>query len=308
MTQPVSQLPNGSPAPSRDHAVKRVLVGVLLLNLAVAVAKLIVGWASGTISMVADGFHSLTDGASNVVGWIGISVAGRSPDENHPYGHRKFETLAALSIGALLAMTAFEVLQSCVERLSTGTQPEVTLISFGVMGGTILVNLGVSTYERRRGVALESSLLQADAAHTSSDIFTSLAVVASLVATRLGFHQLDLIAALVITVVIARAAFQILKENGLLLTDTALIPAERMRQIALTVPGVESVHKIRSRGDNRGGHADLHVQVRPDLRLDEAHVIGHLVVEAIKKEFRLNDVLVHVEPPVGHRTDFQPEE
>jgi len=300
------QLPHLA-ASLRDQAIKRVLVGVLFLNLGVAVAKLVVGWASGTISMVADGFHSVTDGASNVVGWIGISVAGRPPDENHPYGHRKFETLAALGIGALLAMTAFEVLQSCLERLSTGTRPEVTALSFAVMGVTMLVNLGVSLYERRRGEVLGSALLQADAAHTTSDIFTSRAVVARLVASHLGYHQLDVIAALVITGVIGRAAFQILKENGLLLTDTALVSAERMREIAMAVPGVESVHKIRSRGDGHGGHADLHVQVRPDLRLDEAHVIGHLVAEAIKRELQLKDVLVHVEPPVGHRTDFRPE-
>ena len=110
----------------RSRSVRRVLGVVLVLNLAVAAAKLVVGWLSSSISMVADGFHSLTDGASNVVGLIGMSIADRPPDEDHPYGHRKFETLAALIIGALLSLTAWEVLKSLTHRLREGGEPEVT--------------------------------------------------------------------------------------------------------------------------------------------------------------------------------------
>ena len=283
--------------PETDRKVRNTLIWVLVLNLAVAVAKLLVGVLSRSISMVADGFHSLTDGASNVVGLIGISVAGRPPDEDHPYGHRKFETLAALLIGGLLAMTAWEVLQSCVERLRIGTVPEAGPLAFAVMGVTIAVNLAVSTTERRIGRRLGSEVLQADAQHTRSDVYSSLSVIASLVAARLGFPQLDLLAALAITAVIAWAAFKILRENGMLLADTALLPARRMREVALTVPGVLSVHKIRSRAGARGGHADLHVQLRGDLRLDEAHDIGHQVADRLRERLGLRDVLVHVEPP-----------
>ena len=107
----------------RDESVRSTLIWVLILNLIVASAKLAVGWLSSSISMVADGFHSLTDSASNIVGLIGLSLAGRPPDEDHPYGHRKFETLAALMIGGLLALTAWEVLKSCLERLREGGTP-----------------------------------------------------------------------------------------------------------------------------------------------------------------------------------------
>lgn len=284
---------------SQDREVKNILVVVLVLNLLVAVAKLLVGWLSHSISMVADGFHSMTDTASNVVGLIGITVAQQPPDEDHPYGHRKFETLAALIIGALLAITAWEVLQSCFERLRSGASLRVTPLSFWVMGVTIVINLGVSIWERRRGRELDSRILEADAMHTRSDVFTSLSVIASLVAARLGYPQLDVLAAVVITVVIAMTAFGILKENGMMLTDTALIPAEELRRAALGVEGVESVHKIRSRGGARGGHADLHVQVQADLVLDQAHEIGHRVADRLREEFGLRDVLVHVEPPSG---------
>ena len=281
----------------RDESVRSTLIWVLILNLIVASAKLAVGWLSSSISMVADGFHSLTDSASNIVGLIGLSLAGRPPDEDHPYGHRKFETLAALMIGGLLALTAWEVLKSCLERLREGGAPAATPLTFWVMGTTLLINLGVSTWERREGARLKSDLLKADAAHTQSDVYASLAVIASLIAARMGFPQLDLVAAVVITMVIARAAFQILKENGMLLADTAMLPANDVAAGATEGPGVISVHKVRSRATSRGGYADLHVQVDRKLPLDEAHEIGHRVADLLKERLRLEDVLVHVEPP-----------
>jgi cation diffusion facilitator family transporter len=282
---------------SRDQSVRSTLVWVLVLNLGVATAKLIVGWLSGSISMVADGFHSLTDSASNVVGLVGLAVAGRPPDADHPYGHRKFETLAALMIGALLAVTAWEVLKSCVERLREGGAPEVTPLSFWVMGTTLMINLGVSTWERREGARLESDLLKADSAHTRSDVYASLAVIASLIGAKLGYPELDLLTAVIITLIIARAAFQILKENGMLLTDTAVVPAHEVASVASQVPGVVSVHKIRSRATSRGGYADLHVQVDPEMPLEDAHRIAHDVADRLKENLQLEDVLVHVEPP-----------
>ncbi len=284
----------------RDVQVRRVLQGVLVCNLIVGVAKLIVGWATGMISMVADGFHSITDSASNVVGLVGIAVGTRPPDSDHPYGHRKFETLATLAIGGLLAITALEVLRSLWQRLREGGTPEATRLGFAVVLVTLAINLVVTLYERRRGVSLGSDLLLADAAHTRSDVLTSLAVLASLIATRLGYPQLDVVAALVITGFIGWAAYSILRESGVLLADTAVVPASRIADVALAVEGVESVHKIRSRGRPETGHADLHVQVRGDLRIDEAHAIGHRVAAALRSELGFRDVLVHVEPPVGH--------
>ena len=283
----------------RNRTVRRILAVVLVLNVAVAAAKLAVGWMIDSISMLADGFHSLTDSASNVVGLIGISLAARPPDEDHPYGHRKLETLSALFIGGLLAMTAWEVLRSCVERLLTGSVPEVTALSFAVMGLTMVINVAVSSYERRRGEALRSEVLAADAAHTRSDVFVSLGVIASLAAARWGYPQIDVVAALAITLVIGRVAYRILSHSAGLLADVAVVPAERIHDLALTVPGVEGVHKIRTRGQPHSGHADLHVQVRPELRIDQAHAIGHRVADSLRRELGLRDVVTHVEPAGG---------
>ena len=180
--------------------------------------------------MIADGFHSLTDTAANVVGLIAMSVAQQPPDEDHPYGHRRFETLAALIIGGLLALVAWEVLKSCVDRLREGGEPQVSRISFIVMGSTMLISWFVSTWERREGEKHKSELLLADSEHTRSDILTSLAVVGSLIGARLGYPWLDLVAAAGITVIIGRTAFRILRDNSLLLADTALVPSDQIRR------------------------------------------------------------------------------
>jgi cation diffusion facilitator family transporter len=277
-------------------SVKRVLAGVLVLNLLVAVAKLAVGTLIQSISMVADGFHSLIDSASNVVGLIGIAWAAAPPDEDHPYGHWKYETLAALLIGGLLTLTAWEVLRAGLTRLMSGGAPEVGSLAFVVMAATMVINLAVTLYERRRGVELGSDILRADAAHTQSDIFVSLAVIGSLAAAHWGYPQLDALTALMITLVIARAAVRILRRSASRLTDTAAVPSAKVREVATGVPGVVSVHKIRSRSGPAGAHADLHVQVAPDLRLDEAHAIGHQVADRLHEELGLEDVVTHVEP------------
>lgn len=292
---------------SRHDAVRRILWGVGALNLLVAAAKLAVGWLVGSISMVADGFHSVTDAASNVVGLVGLAAARRPPDETHPYGHQKFETLSALGIGALLAVTAWEVLQSCLERLQEGGAPDVRPVAFWVMGITMVINGAVSRYEARRGRELGSRLLAADSEHTRSDVLVSLAVLVSLVAARWGWPQLDVVAAVVITAAIARAAWRIVYRSADHLVDSAAVSPERVREVALSVPMVLSVHKIRTRGEGDASHADLHIQVAADLPLDRAHVLGHLVSDRLASELGLEDIVVHVEPPVGHTTTWEPE-
>ncbi len=298
--------PSSSTTARRDQSVRTVLWVVLVLNLGVAAAKLTTGWLGNSISMVADGFHSLTDSASNVVGLVAVALAARPPDVSHPYGHRKFETLAAMAVGILLAVAALQVLEAAVRRVATGGEPTAGARSFAVMGVSIVVSLAVSTWERRRGSELDSAVLRADAAHTLSDVYTSVAVILSLVAARLGAPQLDLLAALAITGVIGFAAWQILRDSIAGLSDEALLPGSEVRRVALTVPGVRSVHKIRTRGAGGIAHADLHVQMDPAIRLDQAHRIGHEVADRLRVELGLDDVLAHVEPPAEHRTDWSP--
>jgi cation diffusion facilitator family transporter len=175
----------------RYDAVARVLWRVLLLNLLVAVAKLVFGYATGAVSIISDGFHSLTDSGSNVMGLIGLRASRKPPDADHPYGHRKFETLAAGGIFVFLLFVVVEVTRAAFDRLTSGLAPEVTVYSFGVMLVTLAINLFVVRYERREGRRLNSEILFADAMHTRSDVLTSCAVLISLASVRLGYPVMD---------------------------------------------------------------------------------------------------------------------
>ena len=130
----------------RFARVSRVLVRVFVLNLAVAVSKIALGYATGAVSILSDGFHSLTDTASNVVALVGVRLANAPPDEDHPYGHRKFETMASVGILIFLVLVLMQVLNAAVDRLREGGSPTVEALSFVVMGGTLVVNLGVVFY------------------------------------------------------------------------------------------------------------------------------------------------------------------
>src|SRR6185436_18378387 len=151
---------------SRDRyaAVSRVLLRVLVLNLAVAAAKIIFGYATGAISILSDGFHSLTDSASNIVGLIGVRAAGQPPDADHPYGHRKYETVAAAAVTVFLLLVMIEVLRNAFNYVTGRSAPtHISTASFAVMAITVGVNLFVISYESREAERLGSEVLLADA-------------------------------------------------------------------------------------------------------------------------------------------------
>jgi len=288
--------PSHPPIRPGHQAVNRVLWQVLGLNVLVAGAKIIVGLLTGSISMVADGFHSTMDASSNIIGLIGSTIAGHPPDDNHPYGHQKYETFATLGIGLLLLLTSWNVLKSIFTRLVEGGTPEITVMSFAVMIVTIGLNIFVVAYEKRRGYQLKSSLLLADAAHTRSDIFVSLSVLTSLVAVKLGWVWIDVAVAVIIVLVIGHTGWRIVRRASDVLADKAVIDEALVEQVALSVKGVQSCHKIRSRGTDQATHLDLHIQVNGQMTLEAAHLIGHTTQDRLEKELGVTDVLVHVEP------------
>ncbi|RDB61694.1 cation transporter [Gordonibacter sp. 28C] len=290
------------PVSERMGSIRRVLWVVLFLNLAVAAAKYAYGTVSGSASMQADGIHSVFDSAGNVVGLVGIALAARPADEGHPYGHAKFETYASLVIGVLLLLAAFEVGSSAVGKLMSGVYTaEVTVVSFAVMVGTLAVNLGVTTYERRCAKRLKSEVLAADANHTLSDALVSVGVIVGLAAVALGFPVADPVMALVVTVAILATAYDVFKHALATLSDRARIPEEDVRAAAVAVPGVRDAHRIRTRGTEGEVYADLHVLVDPSMTVGEAHALADEVEDAVRARFpNVADTLVHIEPDDGH--------
>ena len=282
----------------RYDSIVRVLYRVLFLNIAVAIAKIVLGYLTGAVSVLSDGFHSLTDGASNVVALVGVSVARRPPDQNHPYGHRKYETMASLGILVFLLIVLLEVLTAALDRFRTGAVPKVFPEGIGVMAVTLAVNLVVVAYELREGRRLRSEVLLADAKHTRSDVITSGTVIAALIGVWFGYPLLDPLAALLVAGFIGHACWQIAQEASHILSDEMVIAEQDVRDVVQSVPDVLGSHRIRSRGSADHVFLDLHIWLRGDTPLEAAHATSHVVKDKLMTRFpQVADVVIHIEPP-----------
>jgi cation diffusion facilitator family transporter len=294
----------GSDLLQKFRKIQRVLIYVLLLNLAVAFAKIIYGNLTGALSMSADGYHSLFDGTSNIVGLAGSFIAAHPADSDHPYGHQKYETIASFFIALLLIFVGVEIFRSALSRFFVPTEPDVTVVSFLVVLGTICINYLVTRYEYRQGESLRSQVLIADSMHTKSDIYVSLSVIVSLAAIKLGIPIIDPIVALIISLVIFRAGYGIIKESSRSLLDESRIEEKEICQLVLGVDGVKGCHKIRTRGSVGDVKVDMHVLVQSNMSLEDAHLISHKVSKKLKREYKdVSDVVIHLEPSLQ-----QPEE
>jgi cation diffusion facilitator family transporter len=215
--------------------------------------------------------------SSNVVALAGIRAAAMPPDRDHPYGHRKYETMAAAGIMALLLVVMVEVLRTAIDSLRRGSSIEIGPAAFGVMLGTLAVNLAVMLYERREARRLASEVLIADSRHTLSDVLTSLAVIAALAGVWAGYPILDPLTGLVVACFIAHAGYEIARDAERILSDRIVVQEDAVRAIVMKVPHVLGCHQIRSRGSADHVFLDLHVWVSPETRLDDAHHISHVV-------------------------------
>lgn len=287
-----------STAADRSRAVRRILWLVLALNLAVTLIKLLVGLASGALSVVADAFHSLVDSSSNIVGLVGVWAGARPADDNHPYGHHKYETVAAMAIGGMLLVAAFEIGKSVVTRLAGAPAAlRITPLTIALMASTFVINLGVTLYETRAGRRLQSDVLIADAQHTRTDLFVTVSVIASLIGAEFGLTWLDPLVAGAVVLLLVRASFDIFRSTSLVLTDVAVADRRQVEKIALGVPGVRQVDTVRSRGRSDAVYVDLHVQVNPDMDTDQAHGVASEVERRINSAVPgVVDTVVHVEP------------
>jgi cation diffusion facilitator family transporter len=282
----------------RARDVRRVLLVTLAFNLVVAAAKLAYGTWTHTLSLRADGFHSLTDSSNNLVGLAGVWLSSRPPDQKHPYGHHKMEVLAAGAVGASLLLMAWEVLSGAFERFQSGGTPaRVDLGTALVLVMTLAVNGVVARYEARRGRELDSAFLLSDAAHTRSDILVTAGVMVGTALVYLGQPWADPVAALCVAVFIVIAGVRVLSQNLDYLLDAAQVDVSVVQQLACGIAGVASAHKVRTRGAPGAIHVDLHIQIAPHLDVVQAHRVTHWVIDAVKQGIPgVLDVVVHTEP------------
>lgn len=289
---------DGAQRRATARRISRVLWITLGLNVAVALSKIAYGHLAGVLSIRADGFHSLTDSVNNLVGLLGVYFAARPADAGHPYGHAKFEVLAAGVVGLSLLGMAYDVLTGAISRLLYGAAPpHLDALAFVVLAVTLGVNLIVARYERVQAERLGSPFLASDAAHTSSDVLVTLGVIVTVGLVHAGYAALDSVMALVIAGFIAWTGVQVLRQNLRYLADAAALEPEAVRRIAIAIAGVAGAHKVRTRGSPGDIHVDLHIQVARHLDVVTAHRVTHWVIDAIKQKLPgVTDVVVHTEP------------
>jgi len=283
----------------RRRAVRRVLSWTLLLNITVVVLKLIVGFGTGSLSLMADALHSVTDSINNVLGLVTNQLAAPEPDREHPYGHQKFEAVGALGIAAFLGIACFEILKTAIDRIFQDVDPvTVTLFELGLLVAVLGINVFVAFYERRVGVRMDSPILIADAHHTMSDIWITLTVMGGLLGIQLFDVQwLDIALAFPVAVLVLSSAWTVLKQNLPWLVDEMAIAPEAIQATVMDVPGVLNCHSIASRGViGRKVFMEMHLIVSAQ-DVETAHAITEAVEAHLAKTYGPVRASIHIEPP-----------
>jgi cation diffusion facilitator family transporter len=284
------------PTEKRDlKRIRTVLIATMLLNFLATGIKLAAGLATGALSVVADSLDSLFDGLSNVVGLAGLYASAKPPDAGHPYGYRKFETIAALSIAFLLFITCWQLFQTAWRRLGSEVAPQINVFVIAAMVLAMVIQAITSVYELREGRRLNSEILVADALHTRASILVSFSVLAGLLLVRLGYPKADPLVAMFVAVMIAKIGIDILRETLPVLVDQAPIDPQIIANIVRSVAGIESFHRVRSRGARGSVAVDLHIRVAPERTVQEADAIASELRRRLLDQEGISDVTVHME-------------
>jgi cation diffusion facilitator family transporter len=279
---------------NRDRLVERVLVREALANLAVMFAKALVGFHTGSIAVLSDAVHSLADFANNIVAFIATRIASTPPDQDHPYGHRKFETLAVFGIATLLSVLAIEIVLGAIDRdPRVITQQRWGLV---LMLGVLVVNIAVAIWENRWARRLDSDILRADARHTLSDVLTTVAVIAGWQLAANGYRWLDALASIIVAAMILYLAYGLFQKAIPVLVERSIANPEALSSVASAVSGVQETRRVRSREGGSGPAIELVVSVDPNLSTADSHAIADEIERAIGEKFSVNDVTVHIEP------------
>jgi cation diffusion facilitator family transporter len=276
-----------------------VLYVTLGLNLLVFSVKLILGLATGSLSLVADALHSVTDSASNILALLAARFSSPEPDEDHPYGRSKFEAIGALGIAAFLGVASFEILSAAVGRFFAPQPPQLRIegLTLTLMLGVLGINLFVAVYERFWGRALASSLLLADARHTLSDVWVTLTVLLGLAGIHFwGIPWLDQVLAVPVGLLVFWSGWEVLRENVPFLTDRVAIPPKTLRELVLSLPGILDCHDITSRGiPGQMIFIEMHMVVEP-LDVESAHRLTEAVEQLLQQRYGPVRVTIHLEP------------
>lgn len=279
--------------------ITKILIVILILNLIVTGLKIFFGLLLKINSLTADGYHSLTDSVSNIIGMIGIKLASKPADKTHPYGYQKFETIAGFSIGFLLIIMVISIIYNAINWFIHPTSFLVTTSSLISLIITIVINSFVAYYERNMGKKLKSDVLISDSYHTRSDILISIGVLISLILIRLGLPSIiDPIISIIIAIFILLSCLEIFKMTiGVLVDKTVVNEIDIQEIIENAEPMVLNVHKIRSRGRLEHIYIDLHIITDPYLTVTQAHDLSHRIENLLQEKLQKKvELIAHIEP------------
>lgn len=288
-------------------------VSVLSNSLLVAV-KLAAGAITGSIAIVTEAVHSAIDLLASIIALVSVRMADEPPDSEHPYGHERFENLAAAIEGMLIVVGAGIIVFEATSRLVNGSAVDHLGVGIAVIAASAVVNVAVAAFLRRRSRELGSAALEGDAAHLATDALTSVGVLAGLALIQITGHAaFDAIAALAVAAAIVYAGVRILSRSGRALVDEAP-PAAELDRIEAAIaaqraraPEIVGYHKLRARRSGVRVLVDMHLQFRAGTSLERAHQIAHKLRDAIEAELSGCEVLIHLEPEGSYRpTDAGP--
>jgi cation diffusion facilitator family transporter len=279
---------------NRNRQILRVLLLEGSANVLVLGLKVAVGVTTGSMAVLADAAHSLTDAANNVIAWVVIRASQVPADREHPYGHHKFEVLAVFVLATLLATVAIELAIRAVTREEP--QPEISSWGLYVMIFVLITNIVVASWQRGWAKRLKSGILQADASHTFADVLTTIVVILGWQLSARGYPWLDTVCALGVSAVILYLAFGLFRNVVPVLVDEMAIEPERLTAAISEIPGIVEVRRVRSRWIGSERAVDVIVTVAPSMPTIQSHAIADEVEQLLEAEFEVADITVHIEP------------
>jgi cation diffusion facilitator family transporter len=283
----------------RNARIQRVLVVALVGNISSAILKVLFGLLANSIAMLADAVHSMFDSVSSVIGIYGNKLSAKPPDIEHPYGHSKFEQLAALGITVMIFVACFNILHEAIERAIANVIPSITLYSFVSILVSLSISLLISIYERRVGRSTSSIILLADSSHTLTDVFASLVVIAGFFGTNMGFLYADSLAATLVCLILAYVGCSLFKGAASMLVDRG-ITSDTLMKVKATVNGLSEevkCHNVRGKTVGDKIYIDMHITVKGDLSVEQSHRITEVIEKKLKQAIEgTEEVIIHVEP------------
>ncbi len=275
------------------------LVGAVV-DLLLGVAKIVVGFIGNSQALIADGVHSLSDLATDVIVLLAMKHGSRAADEEHPYGHGRIETLATVVLGvALLAVAIGIAYDASLRLLNPELLPHPGWLALSVATISIVAKEAIYHYTMRVANRLNSQLLRANAWHSRSDAISSVVVVIGITGAMNGLPWLDAVAAIAVGAMVGKIGAELAWHSAQELIDRAMEPEQvtKIRAAILSVNGVEALHMLRTRRMANDGLVDVHILVDPKSSVSEGHLISERVRQAVmEKVDGITEVMVHIDP------------